>query len=319
MEKVVIIFCFLLAIFLSSGCKKQGNNPDESKITIAVIPKGTVHEFWKSVHKGAEKAGNELDVNILWKGPLKEDDRESQISVVENMIVRRVDGIVIAPLDDTALITPVKNAQRQGIPVVVFDSGLKGSDYVSYVATDNFAGGQKAGKYMGRILNGKGKVVVLRYNEGSDSTTKRENGFLNAIKNYSEIKVVSDEQYAGVTTESAIQSAENLFTRFKDESGKVQIDGIFCACEPVALGIMQAVENFGILGEIKIVGFDTSNKMESALMKGNISGYVVQAPEKIGYLGVKTLYNHLKGKEVPERIDTDSSLITKEKLKQQER
>src|SRR5271170_6591881 len=118
--------------------------------TFAVIPKGTTHEFWKSVHAGAVKAQRELagkgfKIDLIRKGPLREDDRDQQIQVVENFITRRVSGIVLAPLDSQALVNPVVSAAQSGIPVVVIDSALNTDKYVSFVATDNFKGGQMAG------------------------------------------------------------------------------------------------------------------------------------------------------------------------------
>ena len=314
--KTILLLAFTIGIFLT-GCKKKTPNEDES-LTIAVIPKGTIHEFWKSVHAGADMAGQELGVDILWKGPLKEDDREAQISVVENIITRGVDGIVLAPLDDTALRRPVDEAMRNRIPVVIFDSGLQGDNYVSYVATDNFKAGQLAGKYMAKLLDGKGSVAVLRYAEGSDSTTKREDGFLDAITAFADIEIATSNQYAGVTTESALKAAENLLSRFGGNEGNLQIDGIFCATEPTALGILRALENAGYAGKVKFVGFDSSEKMIAALRAGEMSGFVVQNPMQIGYLGVKTLVRNIHGEKVPRRIDTGSTLVTLENIDQPE-
>ncbi|HBR20558.1 MAG: hypothetical protein UV78_C0001G0015 [Parcubacteria group bacterium GW2011_GWA2_43_17] len=302
-----IVICLLICI---QSCAKKNGTAEKKRLTIAVIPKGTIHEFWKSVNAGAAKAASELDVDIIWKGPLKEDDRESQITVVENLVNRGVSGIVLAPLDDTALRIPVANARWAGIPVVIFDSGLKGEDFISYVATDNFEGGRIAGKYMADILGGKGKVIVLRYTEGSDSTTQRENGFLATIADFNGIEVVSSNQYAGVTTESAITAAENLLSRFRTAEGDIKVDGIFCATEPTTLGIIKAMEGLDMLGKVKLVGFDSSNKMVDALQKGNLSGFVVQNPMEIGYLGVKTMVSHLRGQKVEHRIDTGATLIT---------
>ena len=314
--KNIILFAFIIGIFLTA-CKKDV--PDKNqRLTIAVIPKGTIHEFWKTVHAGADMAGRELNVDILWKGSLKEDDREAQISVVENIITRRVDGIVLAPLDDAALRRPVDEAMRTGIPVVIFDSGLKGENYISYVATDNFKAGQLAGQYMAKLLNGKGNVAVVRYAEGSDSTTKREDGFLDAIAAFDGIEIVTSNQYAGVTTESALQMAENLLSRFGGTEGSLRIDGIFCATEPTALGILRALQNAGYAGKINFVGFDSSEKMITALRAGELSGFVVQNPMSIGYLGVKTLVGHIRGEHVLRRIDTGSTLVTIENIDQPE-
>jgi len=314
--KTILLLAFITAICLT-GCRKEA--PDENeRLTIAVIPKGTIHEFWKTVHAGADMAGHELDVDILWKGSLKEDDREAQISVVENIITRGIDGIVLAPLDDVALRRPVDEAMSSRIPVVIFDSGLQGDNYISYVATDNFKAGQLAGQYMAKLLEGKGNVAVLRYSEGSDSTTKREDGFLDEIQDFAGIEVVTSNQYAGVTTESALQAAENLLARFGATERKLRIDGIFCATEPTALGILRALQNAGFAGKVKFVGFDSSDKMIAALRAGELSGFVVQNPMKIGYLGVKTLVEHIRGEQAPRRIDTGSMLVTMENIDQPE-
>ncbi|NQT03730.1 MAG: substrate-binding domain-containing protein [Planctomycetes bacterium] len=317
-RKTIILLLSSVLGFCLTGCSKKDVPNENGRLTVAVIPKGTIHEFWKTVHAGAEMAGEELDVEILWKGSLKEDDRDAQISVVENIIVREVDGIVLAPLDDVALRRPVDQAMRSDIPVVIFDSGLQGDNYISYVATDNFKAGKIAAEYMAKLLDGKGKVVVLRYSEGSDSTTKREEGFLDGIQTSEGIEIVSSNQYAGVTTESALRAAENLFSRFAKADGTLQIDGIFCATEPTTLGILRALQDSGYAGKVRFIGFDSSEKMIAALQAGHLSGFVVQNPFSIGYLGVKTMVRHLRGEQVPGRIDTGSILVTKENLDQPE-
>ncbi|SVB47191.1 uncharacterized protein METZ01_LOCUS200045, partial [marine metagenome] len=205
-----------------------GESPDSGRTTIVVIPKGTTHEFWKSIHAGARRAATDLDVDIIWKGPLKEDDREAQIAVVENFISRGVSGIVLAPLDDAALRVPVLNATRSGIPVIIIDSGLQSDDYISFVATDNYQGGRMAGQEMARRLEGRGRIVMLRYQEGSASTMKREQGFLDAIAESPDIVVVSDNQHGGATTESAYAASENLLAPLQTQDGTLTIDGIFC-------------------------------------------------------------------------------------------
>src|SRR4051812_2463640 len=169
---------------------------------IAVIPKGTTHVFWKSVEAGARKAAAETGVEMIWKGPLKEDDRAEQIKVVEQFVSEGVTGIVLAPLDKEALARPVSSAMGRNIPVVIFDSALTGEapkDFVSFVATDNKKGGQMAGEQLVKLLGGKGKVVLLRYGVGSASTEQREAGFLEAIKANPGISVISDNRYAGPT------------------------------------------------------------------------------------------------------------------------
>jgi len=318
MKKVllVLVFVAIAAIFVAIGCRRKEES--ESKYRIAVIPKGTTHVFWKSIHAGAVKAEQELKqlgVEVIWKGPLKEDDREEQIKVVEGFITRGVSGIVLAPLDDVALLGPVKEAVNYGIPVVIIDSGLKSEDYVSFVATDNYIGGRKGGERLAEILGGKGKVVLLRYQEGSASTANRERGFLDVLKEkYPDIEVVSSNQYAGVSTESALRTAENLLSRFRRADGSSEIDGVFCATEPTTLGILRALQDTGYAGKITFIGFDSSKQMIAALRADELNGFVVQDPLKIGYLGVKTMVQHLRGEQVPRRIDTGSMLVTRQNL-----
>ena len=306
----VVLVCLVVAGGLVS-CGKQADT--SGKMTIAVIPKGTTHEFWKSIHAGAVKAGTELGVDILWKGPLKEDDRDAQIEVVENMISRGVKGIVLAPLDDTALRGPVKNATAAGIPVVIIDSGLKSDDHVSFVSTDNKVGGAKGGERLAQLLDGKGKVVLLRYQEGSASTMNREEGFLEAMRKYPSIEVVSDNQYGGATTETAYKASENLLAPHKKDGG-LTIDGIFCPNESTTFGMLRALQDGGLAGKVKFVGFDSSEKLVEALGKGELHGLVLQDPMNMGYLGVKTMVAHLKGEKVETRIDTGSNVATPENM-----
>src|SRR6185295_3784005 len=221
MRKLLLL---LLVLTLVISCTPNGGPPSNTKkkLTIAVIPKGTTHEFWKSIHAGSNKAASELtaqgtDVEVIWKGPLREDDREQQIQVVEGFAAQGVSGIVLAPLDNRALVRPVSDAQRAGVPTVIIDSGLESDNIVSFVATDNRKGGTLAADRMGQLLNGKGKVLMLRYAEGSASTTEREEGFISQIKaKFPEIELVSTDQYAGATRDTAKRASENLLNRFGD-------------------------------------------------------------------------------------------------------
>jgi ribose transport system substrate-binding protein len=286
------------------------------KHTIAVIPKGTTHEFWKSVHAGAAKASLETGCEIIWKGPLREDDRQSQIETVENFVNRQVSGIVLAPLDDTALRAPVRNATRAGIPVVIFDSALKGKDFVSFVATDNFKGGQMAADELARLLNNKGKVVILRYAEGSASTVHREDGFLDAIAKHPDIQVVVKNKYGGATTESCFQAAENILAPLKNPDGSPAIDGIFTCNEPTTFGMLRALQDAGWTGKVKFVGFDAAPKLVDGLAAGQINALVVQNPVHMGYMAVKTMVDKLNNRPVPDRIDTGATLVSKDNMTQ---
>jgi ribose transport system substrate-binding protein len=274
---------------------------------IAVIPKGTTHSFWKSVEAGARQAGAELGAEVIWKGPLKEDDRAQQIAVVQQFVSSGVNAIVLAPLDDTALRGPVKSAAERGIPVVIFDSALKGEagqDFLSYVATNNYRGGELGGEELARQLGGKGKVVLLRYAEGSASTMEREAGFLAAIAKHPGITLTVTNRYAGPTVSTAQDAAMNLLDKIREA------DGVFCPNESSTQGMLLAMRQTGLAGKKKFVGFDTSPFLLAALAKGDVQGLVAQNPVRMGYLGVTTAVKHLRGEKVETTLDTGCVLVT---------
>lgn len=283
---------------------------------IAVVPKGTTHEFWKSIHAGAIKASRELktegvNAEIIWKGPLREDDREQQVQVVENFIARRVSGVVLAPLDARALARPAEMAVRAGIPVVIIDSALNSTAPASTVSTDNYKGGQIGARRLAELLGGKGKVILLRVLAGSSSTEQREAGFLDTItKEFPGIEVISSDQHAGATRDTAYRAAQNLLNRFGRE-----VEGVFAPNESSATGMLLALRDAGLAGgKVKFVGFDTGTQTVAALRSGDIQGLVVQNPFKMGYLGVKTMVAALQGKSVEKDIDTGCELITDENI-----
>jgi len=311
---VAVLLIIVTAAF-GFGCGSGDKSPSGSaKRTIAVIPKGTTHEFWKSIHAGAIKAEVELgDVEIIWKGPLKEDDREEQLQIVETFISSRADAIVLAPLDDRSLVRPVQDAKSQGIPTVVIDSNLQSDVHVSFVATDNYRGGVLAAERIGEQMNGKGRLLVLRYQEGSASTANREQGFLDTIhEKYTGIEILSDNQYAGATTETAYRASENLLNRFSE------VDAIFTPNESSTFGCLRALQDRGLAGKVIFVGFDSSEKLVEALENGEIQGLVLQNPFRMGYLGVMTAAAFLDGKTVEKVIDTGVSIATPQNMTEPE-
>lgn len=289
------------------SCKRSGGGQPR----IAVIPKGTTHEFWKAVHAGAVKASREASVEIVWKGPLREDDLRAQIDVVQSFVSQGVAGIVLAPLSDKGLVGAVKAAVGAKIPVVVFDSDLQGDAHTSFVATDNRAAGKLAAQHMAKMLGEKKTVAVLRYQEGSASTQHREAGFLDEIKAQG-VQVVSDNQYGGATTESAFSTAESLLGAQKASSGG--LGGVFCPNESTTFGMLLALRKAGLAGKIKFAGFDGSEKLFEGLREGHVDGLVLQDPFKIGHLAVQTMARHLKGEPVEKRIDTGAALLTRDNL-----
>ena len=307
---LALIVCGLLAV---SACQR----PREAgrALSIAVVPKGTTAEFWNSVHAGAVKAERELkaaglNVTITWKGPLREDDREQQVQVVEGFTSQGINGLVLAPLDDRALVRPIEEAKAAGVPTVIIDSALRSDQIVSFVATDNYKGGELAADRLADAVSERGRVLLLRYQEGSASTTAREQGFLDRMKAaHPKVIVLPSEQYAGPTRDTAKRASENLLNRLAGD-----LQGIFCVNESSTAGMLLALQDVDKAGKIAFVGFDPSQPFIDALAAGQMQGIVVQNPLTMGYLGVKTMVNHLLGKSVDKRIDTGVWMITKDNL-----
>ena len=320
-------FLLLAAVpLLLAGC---GSPKPAAKHVIAVIPKGLTHEFWRSIHRGAQRAaadfGPSLPVEILWEGPLKESDAREQISLVEQMGSRGANGIVLAPQHSKAMVPAVKQAVERGTPVVIIDSGLADpSLYLKYVATDNRAGGRLAARHLLKVLADAGnkspRLILFRYAPGSESTEEREAGFLEEIekakKEQPGIRIVSDNIYAGATITTAQAAAGPLLVDF---AGKA--DGIFAVNESATSGMLNALRDKDPERKIKLMGFDTSEPLLTALKKGEIVGLIAQDPYRMGYLAVHALVRYLEGDDVApdgKYLSTGEYLITQENVSSRE-
>lgn len=307
----------VLSLALGLGVSLLGAT---DKYTIAVVPMGTTHQYWKLIHTGAKKAQAELqaeglDVELIWKGPLREDDRDQQVQVVENFMARRVSGIVLAPLDMRALVAPVEQAVAAGIPVVIVDAPLNSKAPISTVATNNYRSGRLAAQRLSELLGGQGNAILLRVQVGSGSCEAREQGFLDELaENHPGIKVISSNQHGGATRNTALAASQNLLMRYGRE-----VNGIFAPNESTAAGMLLALDNAGLgQGKVKLVGYANSEVFAEALRVGDLQGLVLQDPVKMGYLGVKYVVQHLRGEKVPEHVDTAVVMATKENVDQPE-
>ncbi|MEO0478049.1 MAG: substrate-binding domain-containing protein [Planctomycetota bacterium] len=305
---VTSALAFLVLFFAACSESPSDSSDGSSGVRrIAMIPKGTTHQYWNQVKRGADAASVELGVELIWKGPLKEDDRVGQIELVQQFVAQGVDGLCIAPLDTRALSVPVKNAVRRGLPVVVFDSGLDGEpgqDFTSFIATDNTSAGKLGGEHLAGLVDAGGGVVLLRYLVGSASTTKREDGFLAAMSEAG-CNVSVDNRYAGASSASAKTEALNMIDRLREA------DGVFCSNESATYGMLLALRQEGLAGRIKFVGFDTSPALVEALREGEIHALVVQDPVKMGELSIRTMIASLEGESVDAVIDTGCVVVTK--------
>jgi ribose transport system substrate-binding protein len=290
------------AAALLAGCRSS------RKKTIAVVPKAVSHLFFESVHAGAEQAGRDFDVNILWNGPNEETDHSRQIQIVDAMVARRVDAIAISATDERALATPVQRAIDAGIPVTIFDSGVNVDGYVSFIATDNFGAGCTAARELAKLINGTGEVAMVMHKPGGTSTVLREQGFEETIGKEFPRVTIAARQYGMTDRAKARAAAENILT------AQPRLAGMFASSEASSLGAIQAIQSRGLVGKVKLITFDFSDAHVEALEKGTIDIMIIQEPFRLGYDSVKALVEKLRGAEPAKRIDLPARLIVKSDL-----
>jgi ribose transport system substrate-binding protein len=269
-------------------------------IKIEVICMGFQHEYWQTVRMGTEKAAKELGIQVPFYGPELETQVDVQIGMFENSIAKKVDGILLAPCDSEALVPLVEKATKLGIVVATFDTDINKTDNrISFVATDNYAAGKLAGQNAGRLLGGKGKVGVMGHLAGTMDTRERLGGFIDVIKAQFPGIQLLETVYGDGDQQKSLDKATDIMRSNPD------LAAFYATNEGGAVGIALAVEQAKKVGKVKIIGFDSSEQEIDFLKRGVITGFVVQNPFQIGYLGVKTLYEHLAGvKKAPARIDT---------------
>jgi ribose transport system substrate-binding protein len=308
MKKTIICFLSVLILVLGTWTFMLS----QEKLRIAVIPKSNTAMFWKSVHSGVRLGGVALgSVEVVWRASQKEDDIEQQIIIVEQCITEGVSGIVLAPLDKDALAGSVAKAAKKKIPVIIYDSALKGTpgkDFICFVGIDNKKAGNVAGEQLAKLLGGRGKVVMLRYLVGQSNITKREEGFLETIAKYEGIQVIEKNHYVSGTIEEAADECLKMTDQLKEANG------IFCSYEQSTMGMLLALRKLNLTGKVKFLGFDTPVSAVEALKKGEISALIAQDPARMGYFSVKTIVDHIRGKKVPSKIDIDVCVITRDNL-----
>lgn len=286
----------------STPIKTKGAN---EKLTLALVPKGTTHQFWQTVKAGADAAAKELNAELLYNGPSKENSVPEQIDIVRNFGTQGVDGIAVAATDKQALVTPVNELQDKGIPVVVVDSAIEPDPSHSFIATDNVAAASQAAAELGRLLNGKGNVAILNFKKGSGTSDEREQGFREGIAKFPGIKIVASE-YTESDVGNAVSQTESILT------ANPELDGLFASNEPNVIGAAKVLDDKGKAGKIKLVGFDAAEAEIEGLKKGTVDALIVQDPFRMGFEAVKALAQLVRGQGSPvKRIDTGAKVVTK--------
>lgn len=316
---LLTLACFLLA---ACGRAPDSAQPAPGKIALAAIPKATTHSYWKAAEAGARRAAAEFGVELVWQGPLDDSKVADQIGIFNNLAASGLQGILLAPCDDKALAPHVRNAARRGLPVSIFDSPLEakqGTDYINFVATDNKVAGATAARKLAELIGTapahEGRVLMIRFTEGSASTRLREDGFTAELSKAPGLQLAA-EQFTDGSMAGAQRVAETLLGNYV-KNNRLELAGVFASNQPTAEGThnaLRALREKGVEVNAKVVGFDDSALLLQGLQTGVIDALVIQDPERMGYLGVKSLVDHLQGRPVEAYVDTGVTVKTKSDL-----
>ncbi len=295
---------------LLAGCGK-GKDSSSQKLTIAVIPKGTTHVFWKSVKAGADRAAAEEKAEILWQGPSSEQATAEQLTLVQSMKTRGVSAMCLAPNDAGAL-APAVDEFWGKTPVVIYDSDVSTDKYASFIATDNERGGRLAGERMLKLLgDAGGDIAMVRFDPGSASTNKREKGFEDVIKQAADkntkIRIVYREYANDVG--KAQTAAVNALTN------NPNLRAFYGSNESTTTGILKALnDKKDRAAGIRFVGFDSTPELAQALVDKKIDALVLQDPVQMGYKSVKAAAAAVRGEKVEKQQPIDPTLATSDNL-----
>src|SRR5580693_5834668 len=304
----------LIALFsaVSTACLIETAPAADEKPTIPVIVKDTTSFYWQIVLAGARKAGQEFNVNVPELGAQSESDINGQISILENAVSEKPVAIVISPTQFKALGQPIDEAAKKTI-IIGIDSAADSKAFTSFLQTDNVQGGRVAADGLGEAIKAKygkaeGDVALITSIPGVGSLDQRAKGFKEEIAaKYPGLKLVADKVADGMAT-TGLNIMTDLIT------ANPNLRGVFASNLIMAQGAGQAIAENKVADKIKLVGFDSDDKLVKLLSDGNIAALVVQDPYNMGYLGVKTALAASKGEKVPATVDTGVNLITKENM-----
>lgn len=305
--KKLFSFTALFLIVLSIYSCNQNKHPEKNTKTTGVSLLTRGHIFYRDLEEGLKTEADKYGYNLIITSA--DFDLGKQISQIEDFISRKVDAIIVCPVDSKGIGSGIAEANKAGIPVFTADIAAEEGNVVSHIASDNVQGGMLAGEYLAKLLNGKGNVAIINQ-PAITSVLDRVAGFREAINKYPDIKVVADVNGQGVRDRSLQVTADVL-------QANPKLDGIFGINDDSALGALDAVNQFNKKG-IVIIGYDATPPAVDAILKGSpLKADVVQYPKKIGMKTIDIINEHFNNKTVPKNVPVEVGIADKEALQKQ--
>jgi len=298
----------LLVVLLLVSFLLMGSNLGLAKErTFGLIVKNLVNPFWNYMKDGAEEASRELGVNIITLAPTRPDNVEEQIRAIEDLIKRKVDGIVLVPADSNGIIPGILQANKAGVPVILSNTKASGGETISFVGVENYDSAYSVGTYVVEQLGGKGKVVILEGIPGVQTTYDRLDGFNDALAKAPGIEVLAS-QTALCQRAEGMMVMENLIQRFP------QIDAVICGNDEMALGAIEALEAAGRLKNTLVAGFDGNSDAIKSINEGKLEVTLYQDPQAQAGEAVRALVRYLEGEKIDKEIAVRGTVVTKENI-----
>jgi ribose transport system substrate-binding protein len=307
--RFIILVAIIVIMASVAAVKLISNNLEPRHRLIYFVPKTMDNriEFWQVMKQGIASAAKEFNAEVRMLGTDTESDIEGQIRLLDKAIAAKPSAIVLAATDYNRLIPVSKKILDSGIKLITVDSGLNGGISASFIATDNFAAGQKVVGSIKKWILPDISIAIISFVRGSAPALERESGVRDSLKAYKDVEVL-DTYYSETSEAKAYEIVKNLI----QQNPKVKV--IIGLNEPATVGSAKAIKDLGVESRVKLTGFDSSMDEIALLEDGYIQATVVQNPFNMGYLAIQTALQVSNGKKVNRRIDTGSVVITKENM-----
>ena len=292
---IVCTLALAVLVALGAGASVRDAAEAQKRPRLVVFTKNVTNPFWKAVRVGADKAAKALGADLEHAAPTKPDNIEEQTRLVEDWIVKKPDAFVFVPVDYKALVPSIEKVNRAGIPIVIFSNRMTGVDAVSYVGSDDETIGYELARYLFKNLGGRGKVIHIDGVPAAITAQNRKKGFDRALKEHPGIELLAS-QPGNYRRLPAVQVMENLMQRFPT------VDGVWCANDDMAVGVVEALEAAGRGGKTKVVGIDAIPDGAAAIAKGRMLASADYSGHDQGFLAVSAAVRHLRGERVPKEI-----------------
>jgi ribose transport system substrate-binding protein len=301
-SKILLFLVIAISILVVPSCNKSPEKKSGKVIGVTLLKRGDI--FYLDLEEALKKEAAKHNYEIIVTSA--DFDLGKQIAQIEDFISRKVDAIVVCPVDSKGVGQGIIEANNANIPVFTADIAAQEGKVIAHIASDNVAGGRLAGEYLAKVLNGKGKVAVINQ-PAITSVLDRVQGFKEAISKFPEIKLVADVNGQGVRDRSLQVTSDVL-------QSNPDLNGIFGINDESALGALDAVRQLN-KKNVAIVGYDATPPAADAIMKEtSLKADVIQKPGLIGETTIQKIKDYFEGKQVPAVVPVAVGIVDKEAL-----